>query len=219
MKLLRVAVGYLAALIVLVWRRTCRYEVINDPRPALRNSHTPYLYALLHAHQVAALFVNDEERLAAMVSRSADGDFLVPTLTLRGVAAVRGSTRKAGRDKGGRTALAQLGELLASEVPGLLAVDGPRGPRGHVHRGVIDLAMERNAVILPVVVVCSRRWTLTKTWDQFQIPKPFAHVCLCLGEPMTAPAGAEVEPLRVALSRALADLERQYDSAVAPRPN
>jgi hypothetical protein len=49
--------------------------------------------------------VNDEPRMAAMVSRSADGDLLVPSLRLRRVEAVRGSTRKAGQDKGGRSAL------------------------------------------------------------------------------------------------------------------
>jgi lysophospholipid acyltransferase (LPLAT)-like uncharacterized protein len=210
-KTLRLTLGTLAALLVLLWRRTCSYEVINDPRPALRQAKRPYLYALLHAHQIAALFVNDEARLAAMVSRSADGDFLVPTLHLRGVMSVRGSTRKGDRDKGGRQALADLGELLQSGVPGLLAVDGPRGPRGHIHQGVADLAIERSAVILPTVVVCSRRWVLKKSWDRFQIPKPFARIRLCFSGTLAPRDYAGADEIRAAIARAIGSLERQYD--------
>ncbi len=101
MRVLRIALGWAMGLVLLCWRQTCRYRVVNDPRPRLRELGTPYIYALLHAHQMAAVFVNDEERLAAMVSRSADGDLLVPSLTLRRVRAARGSTRRKGKDKGG----------------------------------------------------------------------------------------------------------------------
>ena len=90
--------GWVLALLVLLWRLSCRYRVENDPRPALRAAGRPYAYALLHAHQIAAVFVNDEPRMAAMVSRSADGELLVPSLVLRRVRAVRGSSRKGARD-------------------------------------------------------------------------------------------------------------------------
>src|SRR5262245_50209661 len=97
MRLLHAILGWLAALVLLAWRLTCRYRVENDPRPALRAGGRPYVYALLHAHQVAAVFCNDERRMAAMVSRSLDGDLLVPSLHARRVIPVRGSTRKQGK--------------------------------------------------------------------------------------------------------------------------
>src|SRR6185312_15492896 len=106
MRVLRKLIGWVIAMLVVVWRLTCRYRVVHDPRPALREAGTPYVYALLHAHQVAAVFVNDERRLAAMVSRSGDGELLVPSLKVRRVRPVRGSSRSATRDKGGREALA-----------------------------------------------------------------------------------------------------------------
>src|SRR6185436_3062238 len=104
--------GCAGALLVLLWRLTCRRRVIDDPRPALRAQGRSYIYALLHAHQLSALVVNDDHRMAAMVSRSVDGDRLVPILRARRVLAVRGSTRSRGNDKGGRPALAQLATLL-----------------------------------------------------------------------------------------------------------
>ena len=155
----------------------------------------------------------NDERMAAMVSRSADGDLLVPSLRVRHVEAVRGSTRKAGRDKGGRTALATLGERLAAGTPALLAIDGPRGPRGHVRIGVADLARSTGAVVLPVVAVASRRWVLHRTWDRFQIPKPFSRLRVVFSAPLEPSLFASADELRMRVEEELRKLEATYDPA------
>jgi len=208
-------VGCAAAALVLVWRATCRRRVIDDPRPALRAEGRGYIYALLHAHQLSALVVNDDRRMAAMVSQSVDGDRLVPILRARRVVAVRGSTRSRGRDKGGRSALAQLATLLRGGVPALLAVDGPLGPRNHVHRGVIELAQDTSAAILPVVVVPSRRWILPRTWDRLQIPKPFSTLRLAFDTPISVRADESPDDARARVAAALDALERRRDPAEA----
>jgi lysophospholipid acyltransferase (LPLAT)-like uncharacterized protein len=217
MRVLRIAVGWVLALLLLCWRHTCRYRVVNDQRQGLREAGTPYIYALLHAHQVAAVFVNDEERLAAMVSRSGDGDLLVPSLTLRRVRAARGSTSLEGKEKGGRAALAQLSSLLSEGIPALFAVDGPRGPRNYVNRGVAVLSQKSGTPILPTLVLPSRRWFLTKTWDRFQLPKPFATVSLIFGEPIIPRNDEASEALRLRVSETLNELERKYDPEEAAR--
>lgn len=211
MRLVNRLAGWLGALVVLVWRLTCRCSFVNDPRPALRAAGRPYAYALLHAHQIGAVVANDERDLAAMVSRSADGELLVPSLRVRRVRAVRGSTRRPGRDKGGRAALTELATLCRERVPVLLAVDGPRGPRNHVRRGVIDLALEVGAVILPTVVTCSGRWILARTWDRMQIPRPFAAVAVIFAEPIEPRPGEDAEALRQRLAAALDSLEARHD--------
>ncbi len=213
MRLLRLAAAWLGALLLLVWRLTCRYRVEDDPRPALRAAGRPYAYALLHAHQLAAVFVNDERRMAAMVSRSGDGDLLVPALTVRRVLAVRGSTRKKGVDKGGRVALSALADLLASRIPVLIAVDGPRGPRNHVHRGVADLSLSTGAAILPTLVLPTRRWFLSRTWDRFQLPRPFSTIRLLFAPPITATPGEDPDHLRERVRQALDALEAKHDPA------
>ncbi len=218
-RVIKILVGWTLGLCLVCWRRTCRYRVVNDPRSRLRARGTPYIYSLPHAHQVAAVFVNDESRgrLAAMVSRSRDGDLLVPSLTLRGVKVARGSTRKHGRDKGGRTAAMALGDLLMQGIPVLFAVDGPRGPRNHVNRGVADLARRAHAPILPTVVLPSRRWILAKTWDRFQIPQPFCTLSLIFADPIVARDGEGSEALRERVAEAMNELERRYDPVEAAR--
>jgi lysophospholipid acyltransferase (LPLAT)-like uncharacterized protein len=128
MRVLRIALGWVLALILVCWRQMCRYRVVNDPRPRLRELGRPYIYAILHAHQMAGFLANDEQPLAAMVSRSRDGDLLMPILKLQRVRAARGSTRKDGQDKGGSAALASRscsskGFRLSSPLtgPGVLA--------------------------------------------------------------------------------------------------
>lgn len=212
--------GWIAGLLLVVWRRSCRYRVVGDRRPQLRAAGTPYIYALLHAHQISAVFVNDEDRgrLAAMVSRSADGDVLVPSLTLRGVLAARGSGRRGNADKGGRAALEELRELLEQRIAILLAVDGPRGPRNEVHRGVALVAQQvKDAVVLPTMVVPNRRWFPGRTWDRIQVPAPFSTVTLAMDEPIQAEPDESTEALRLRIARAIDAMERTFDPDEAER--
>jgi lysophospholipid acyltransferase (LPLAT)-like uncharacterized protein len=220
MKWANLWIGWIAGLVLVVWRRSCRYRVIGDQRPRLRAEGTPYIYALLHAHQISAVFVNDEQRdrLSAMVSRSADGDLLVPSLRLRGVIAARGSSRKGSVDKGGRAALEELRELLERRVAALLAVDGPRGPRNEVHRGVAMIAQQvKGAVVLPTMVVPDRRWFPGRTWDRIQVPLPFSTVTLAMEEPIRPEPDESAEALRLRIAQAIARMEDIYDPDEAER--
>jgi len=213
-------IGWVAGLLLVLWRRSCRYRVIGDQRPQLRAEGTPYIYALLHAHQISAVFVNDERRnrLAAMVSRSTDGNLLVPSLKLRGVLAARGSSRKGDVDKGGRAALAELRDLLERRVAILLAVDGPNGPRNEVHHGVAMIAQQvEGAVVLPTMVVPNRRWFPGRTWDRIQVAQPFSTVTLAMDEPIRPRPGETTEALRVRIAQALERMESTHDPSEAER--
>jgi len=199
--------GRLLALVVRLWAWTCRVRVHQDPRPQLRAAQQPYVYALLHAHQIAAVLANDEPRMAAMVSRSADGDLLVPSLTARGVMAARGSGRRGTLSKGGEAALKKLIALNRARVPVLLAVDGPRGPRGKVHRGIVALAQATGATILPVCAKARKDWVLRKTWDLTRIPFWATTIDLTFGQPVRVNADSDPESLQKIIAGELAKLE------------
>jgi lysophospholipid acyltransferase (LPLAT)-like uncharacterized protein len=204
-------IGWILACFMLLLRWMTRGAFVNDPRPALRAARTPYVMAALHAHQVAAVCHNDEKGLVAMVSRSTDGDLLVPSLKVRGIIPVRGSSSKNGKDKGGLRALISMAQLMAQGHGAIITVDGPRGPRGVPQPGIAVLAQRADALVLPVVSVASRYWTLTKTWDRMQIPKPFSRVRIIYGLPIRASAFPEKQALLDEVQRALAALEREHD--------
>lgn len=210
--------GVCIAAFVFLWRASCRYRIApGDPRPALRRQGRPYVYALLHAQQLAAVFCSDEKRLGAMVSRSTDGDLLVPSLRLRGITPVRGSSRRGQVDKGGMAALQTLIAMAKNHTPALLAVDGPRGPRNRVHRGAIYLAQQSGGVILPVAALPTRRWILARTWDRMQLPKPLSRITLHFAPMIETAVDSDREQLRQAVQDALLTLEQQLDPQEAAR--
>ena len=64
--------------------------------------------------------------------------------------------------------------------------DGPRGPRYVMKSGPIALASVTGTGIIPIAVNASRCWSV-KSWDRFQIPKPFSTLTLVLGDLIPIP--------------------------------
>src|SRR5664279_4068736 len=100
MKFSTMVSGCFIAIAVLILRACCRIRLHNDPRPGLRARSQSYVYSVLHAHQIAAV-IHGEPGTGAMVSRSADGELLIPSLRVRRIVPIRGSNSRKTGDKGG----------------------------------------------------------------------------------------------------------------------
>lgn len=208
--------GLLAAGVLACWRATLRIRVHDDPRPALRTAGRRYVYAILHAQQLSFILLSDDVPILAMVSASSDGDWLVPLCRARQIVPVRGSSRKNGVEKGGRAALALLADGVRDGHPALLAVDGPRGPRGSVHRGVADLARETDAcIVVAGVFLSSHRYVLARSWDRTQLPRPFSTLSGRFRPPIDPRDFADAASLRVHIASELLALERDFDPGEA----
>lgn len=160
--------------------------------------------------------MGSEAGTAAMVSQSVDGQLIVPTLQVMGVTPIRGSNRTRGQTKGGREALVALMEHVEGGKPAYLAVDGPRGPRNRVHKGVAALSKKTGAAVLNMVAVPERRWILSKTWDRLQIPKPFCMIHGYFAEPVYPIADESLEDYRRRIEASLTALELAHDPSEAP---
>ena len=202
--------GWVIALAVLLLRTCCRIRLHNDPRPGLRANSQAYVYSVLHSHQIATV-IQGEVGTGAMVSRSDDGELLIPCLWLRGIVPIRGSNRHKTGDKGGLAAIEAMIVHVDGGAPGYLAVDGPRGPRNRVHKGIAVLSQRTGAAVVNLVAIPSRRWIFTRAWDRFQIPKPFSMIHGYFGEPIFPRKGESVEQYRKRIETALTNLERQHD--------
>jgi len=110
-----------------------------------------------------------------MISKSIDGQIISGVAKRSGWNPVRGSS-----SRGGSEALEEMIERF--KISGLAAhiVDGPRGPAGKIKAGVIRLAHATEAVIVPFYTSADRAWYFD-SWDNFFIPKPFAHVWITYG--------------------------------------
>ena len=198
------------ALAMLILRATCRVRIHNDPRPALRADGARYVYSVLHAHQIAAAICR-ERGTAAMVSQSRDGDAVALGFRLMGIKTVRGSSSLSGKDKGGLSALANLIEHVRTGKPAYLAVDGPRGPRNRVHKGIAVLSQQTGAALLNVVAVPSRRWIFKRSWDRFQIPWPFSRIDIFVAETIWPQPDERIEDYRRRIEQSLSELETLCD--------
>jgi len=164
--------------------KLCMRTRIIDPNNHMNSSNYPYITVTWHNR---LLFFPSmiprfaRKRTAAMISASRDGQYLSNIIKLFGIQTVRGSTSKRGA--------AVLRESISYLEKGnnvSMTPDGPRGPKYILSKGPIILASKTGAPILPVTVNSSTYWEI-KSWDRFQIPKPWAKVELVLGEPVNIP--------------------------------
>jgi lysophospholipid acyltransferase (LPLAT)-like uncharacterized protein len=140
-----------------------------------------------------------------MTSANFDGEWTARLMARFGYRAARGST-----SRGGSRALVQLRRELADGHAVAFTVDGPRGPAGVVQPGAVWLAGATGHPIVPFHIEARRSWT-TRSWDRAQIPRPFSHVAIAVGQPFLVSGTNDdvVERRRAELETALHGLERQ----------
>lgn len=170
--------GWVAAGLIRVWIATLRYRRIG----ALPVG--PGLVAFWHGDQLPLLGQRPAGRLVAPVSLSADGRLQARILARLGVEHVSGSS-----SRGGARALRGLWRAVGSGALALVAVDGPRGPRGVVKPGVIHLARRTGLPIWPVGVAVRRGRRLRRAWDRYLLPLPFTRTVVTIGDPWRPPEG------------------------------
>ncbi|MFV0337922.1 MAG: lysophospholipid acyltransferase family protein [Chthoniobacterales bacterium] len=114
--------------------------------------------------------------VSVLTSPSRDGEILARIMHGCGMGAIRGSTNKRGT-----IALRECRRHLESGADLAVTPDGPRGPKYKLGPGLILLAQQTGAKILPCHVHFSRAIRF-KTWDGFCVPLPFSRIDVTLGE-------------------------------------
>ncbi len=141
--------------------------------------------------------------LAALVSASKDGAFLTAVLQSFGVQAVRGSSSRRGHQ-----ALLEIVSVAQKGLDVAITPDGPRGPKYSVQDGILATAQITGHPIVPVNFSISHKITL-RSWDQFQIPLPFARCLIHVGKPIRIPRNlpeSAKEQFRNHLQKAMLDI-------------
>lgn len=172
------------------WRLPVTARTDGDPTG-------PVIFACLHRDILPAIMHCRPARPALLVSKSDDGQILIHTLAGDGYRFARGSTGHDGRE--GYVAL--LRQLRAGHHVGV-AVDGPRGPFGHIHPGALQLARQAGVGIVPLSVR-ARPCLQLGTWDRTVLPLPWARIEVVVGQELRIDRGATNEQL-ADLARSLA---------------
>ena len=190
-----------------VWARTLRFTI--DDRAGLIGTppNERYIGALWHNRLLLFPFVLKRylpaRRGAALISASRDGAILADLIERFDFEVVRGSSSRQGA-----SAIRQLSEVIASGRDVVITPDGPRGPAYQLGQGIIYLAQQSGAEVVPVNMEYSSSWRV-KSWDRFILPKPFSKVRVILAPPHRVAATSteeEFERERVRLQEVMMQL-------------
>lgn len=189
-KILGTIAGYLIHLL----SYTLRVEFRNTEHFAKING--PIILIFWHGQIIPAIAAwfrkcPRPHALAALTSASKDGAIIEHTLRTYGISAVRGSSSRRAT-----AALIELKKTLDSGMDICITPDGPRGPSRSLQAGPLKLAQLTGCALLPLRVVCTSSWKL-KTWDNFEIPKPFSKIFLCIDDPRFIPRHITSEELEI----------------------
>jgi lysophospholipid acyltransferase (LPLAT)-like uncharacterized protein len=147
--------------------------LIDEGTPVLLCTwHQQFFSAIRHFRTYA------KYRPALMISRSRDGAIIAAVARQTGWATVRGSS-----SRGGKSALRAMIRHMKRQHLGAHILDGPTGPIGVVKAGIIRMAHESHAVIVPFSVTANRALYFN-SWDRFMLPLPFSRVTLSFAEPV-----------------------------------
>ena len=135
-----------------------------------------------------------------MIRHSRDGELIAGVANRTGWHTARGSS-----SKGGKEAMSEMIDHLNRYRFGAHILDGPRGPIGKVKAGVIKMAKESGALIVPFYTFTDKAWFFN-SWDRFMVPKPFSQVTLLFGDAISfepAETPEEFEAQRLALEQTM----------------
>ena len=175
-------------LIRLLWK-TCRIDLVlnEDTVKALLDQEKPFIPCYWHQQQIFCVrylldVANSDPRLKLgyLISPSADGDIATKMFGDQGVHIIRGSATR-----GGAQALREIYlKIKQGGISPIVTPDGPTGPIYQCKPGVAMLAQLSKAPMLPMAYAASSSWHLT-SWDRFMLPKPFSHIVIGVGQPLT----------------------------------
>lgn len=207
-RLISLLVVTLVKCLMLTWR--ARW---TDRSGRFNGEKGPVIYCIWHNRLALSMFIyhrwtrkkRPANGLVALISASKDGGLLADILRQFGVKAVRGSSSRRGNQ-------ALLEATTSAEQGYNIAItpDGPRGPKYKIQPGIIALAQLTGLPIVPVAAYISPK-ICTKSWDQFQIPLPFARCEIEFGKSISVPRDASEEDrerLRMELEQALSAMTR-----------
>jgi lysophospholipid acyltransferase (LPLAT)-like uncharacterized protein len=189
---------------------TIRFEVLGgqkagrDYRPDL----PPSIFAFWHRCIIPATWYFRNRHGVLMNTTNFDGQWTRRVIERLGYGTAQGSSTR-----GGLRGLAVMAQRLDEGFDAGFTIDGPRGPRYVAKPGPVMLARRSGRPIVLFHIGLERAWTLRKSWDLMQIPKPFTRAVLIIAPPLEVPNDTDREGVEKKHQEMQNVLERVRDVA------
>jgi len=175
-----------AAIRVLI--KTLRIKIINgETISKLVSEKKNFVSAFWHGSMMIGWYIHRNENAAALVSQSKDGEVLAKTLEKWNYKVVRGSS-----SIGGNGALSIMVDLIRNNYSLAITPDGPRGPIYKMKAGAVVSAKKTNVPLFLAGIGIKKKFVL-KSWDHFEVPKPFSKVVVLYSDPVLIDDGSSYE--------------------------
>src|SRR6266550_2865460 len=163
------------------------------------------IYTFWHNRVFLSTWFWRRRRIVVMTSQSFDGEYIARFIKRFGYGAARGSSTR-----GATGAVVEMIRLMRAGCPTAFTIDGPKGPRYVAKMGAVLLAKKTGNPILPFTITAEKFWEAKKSWDGFQVPKPFTRARVAIALPIFVRPDAdetELNAKRDELQRALEGLD------------
>lgn len=175
--------------------KTVRIKVHNfDVIKKLEMENKNYIVAFWHGSMLIGWYLQRNKKFAALVSKSKDGDILTSILEKWNFHVVRGSS-----SKGGHEALDTLIHLIEENYHLAITPDGPTGPIYKMKPGAVIVSYRTQVPLIFLGIGIKRKWKL-KSWDKFEIPKPFSKVDTIYSDPILISKNATREEISIIIN-------------------
>ncbi len=173
-----------------------------------------FIFSMWHCHQCLTYGVKDKSTFYALISASNDGEIIAKAAECLNIKSVRGSSKR----RGVAASLELIEKLKEGNSVGIM-VDGPRGPRGKVKDGIINISKISGVPIIPVAWHSkSKLFFELNTWDKFKVPIGPCQTVALYGDPIHIPAELTKEEtqewckkIESEMNRLQKNLEENYD--------
>lgn len=146
--------------------KTWRFSVVNLP------DDLNTVIAFWHGKMLPVWYYFKGCNPLGIVSLSKDGEILSMLLKKWKFTLIRGSSSK------GKKEVIESTINANHKGPILITPDGPRGPKEEMKAGAIVIAQKSKKPLILCGVRISKKIILKKSWDNFEIPLPFAKIYL-----------------------------------------
>lgn len=180
-------IGWLVWAIIRVLGPTIRFEVVGGEKAGrhYRPDLPPSIFAFWHRSIIPAAWFFRNRNGVLMNTTNFDGQWTRRVIERLGYGTAQGSSTR-----GGLRGLAVMARKLGEGFDSGFTIDGPRGPRYVAKPGPVMLARKSGRPIILFHIGLERAWTLKKSWDLMQIPKPFTRAILVFAPVLEVPKNA-----------------------------
>jgi lysophospholipid acyltransferase (LPLAT)-like uncharacterized protein len=196
---------------------TLRWEVLDWRNlESIWNAGNRLILTFWHGRIFMATYYFRNRGIVVMTSQNRDGEYIARVIQRFGYGVARGSSTR-----GSHGATAEILRALKNGRDVGLTMDGPRGPRYIAKRGAAFIARKSGSPVLPFNISVEKKWVM-RSWDHFQIPKPFSRAVVLIGNPIYVDKGntdQEMQSCEAQIQRSLDELRDRGDGWWDPKPN